>query len=103
MRSSLITCWLVLLALHVRSPLASTLFRTESCAVSRGIGLSELIGSIDGLRLLPALIGVAAVLIVMLRALVLLQREMSRRVEIEQCFATQLSFQQTMMEASRIR
>ncbi len=44
------------------------------------------------------MLGVVAVLIVTLRALVLLQREMSRRVETEQRLATQLSFQQTMME-----
>ncbi|WP_306806124.1 ATP-binding protein [Caballeronia sp. BR00000012568055] len=54
--------------------------------------------TVSGVRLLPALIGVAAVLIVTLRALILLQREMARRIEIEQQLATQLSFQQTMME-----
>jgi two-component system, NarL family, sensor histidine kinase EvgS len=54
--------------------------------------------SVSGVRLLPALIGVAAVLIVTLRALILLQREMTRRIETEQRLATQLSFQQTMME-----
>ncbi|GAB5098209.1 ATP-binding protein [Caballeronia sp. HLA56] len=54
--------------------------------------------SVTALRLLPALIGVLAVLIVTLRAFVLLQREMRKRLKIEQQLATQLSFQQTMME-----
>jgi two-component system, NarL family, sensor histidine kinase EvgS len=58
----------------------------------------EGVASLSGLRLLPALIGVVAVLIVTLRAFILLQREMGRRIEIEQRLATQLSFQQTMME-----
>lgn len=53
---------------------------------------------ISALRLLPALIGVVAVFGVTLRAFVLLQREMNRRIVIEQQLATQLSFQQTMME-----
>ncbi|KXV03895.1 hybrid sensor histidine kinase/response regulator [Caballeronia megalochromosomata] len=54
--------------------------------------------NITALRLLPALIGIAAVLFVTLRAFVRLQQEMARRMEIEQRLATQLSFQQTMME-----
>lgn len=53
---------------------------------------------ISALRLLPALIGIAAVLFVTLRAFVRLQQEMGRRMETEQRLATQLSFQQTMME-----
>ncbi|MFM0048903.1 ATP-binding protein [Caballeronia grimmiae] len=53
---------------------------------------------ISALRLLPALIGVAAVFGVTLRAFVLLQREVNRRILTEQRLATQLSFQQTMME-----
>ncbi|WP_250450227.1 ATP-binding protein [Caballeronia sp. ATUFL_M2_KS44] len=54
--------------------------------------------TIGALRLLPALIGVAAILGVTLRAYVLLQREVKRRIVTEQRLATQLSFQQTMME-----
>ncbi|WP_096031250.1 ATP-binding protein [Caballeronia temeraria] len=54
--------------------------------------------SITAVRLFPALIGVAAVLFVTLRAFIRLQREMGRRMETEQRLATQLSFQQTMME-----
>ncbi|CAN7182650.1 ATP-binding protein [Caballeronia sp. LjRoot34] len=54
--------------------------------------------SVNAMRLLPALIAIAVVLAVTLRAFVLLQREMARRVETEQRLATQLSFQQTMME-----
>jgi PAS domain S-box-containing protein len=53
---------------------------------------------ISALRLLPALIGVVAVFGVTLRAFVLLQREVNRRILTEQRLATQLSFQQTMME-----
>jgi two-component system sensor histidine kinase EvgS len=54
--------------------------------------------SVSAMRLLPALIGIGVVLAVTLRAFVLLQREMAKRVETEQRLATQLSFQQTMME-----
>ncbi|WP_162244410.1 ATP-binding protein [Burkholderia sp. Leaf177] len=54
--------------------------------------------SVNALRLLPALIAIGVILAVTLRAFVLLQREMARRVETEQRLATQLSFQQTMME-----
>ncbi|QIN60415.1 Sensor histidine kinase RcsC [Caballeronia sp. SBC1] len=54
--------------------------------------------SVNAMRLLPALIAIGVVLAVTLRAFVLLQREMARRVETEQRLATQLSFQQTMME-----
>ncbi|CAL8475321.1 two-component system, NarL family, sensor histidine kinase EvgS [Caballeronia sp. S22] len=54
--------------------------------------------SITALRLMPALIGIAAVLFVTLRAFIRLQQEMNRRVETEQRLGTQLSFQQTMME-----
>jgi two-component system, NarL family, sensor histidine kinase EvgS len=54
--------------------------------------------SVSAMRLLPALIAIGVVLAVTLRAFVLLQREMARRVETEQRLATQLSFQQTMME-----
>jgi len=53
---------------------------------------------VSALRLMPLLIGIAAVLLVTLRAFVLLQREMSRRIMTEQRLATQLSFQQSMME-----
>ncbi|SAL55913.1 two component regulatory system sensor kinase [Caballeronia udeis] len=54
--------------------------------------------SVTAMRLLPALIAIGVVLAITLRAFVLLQREMAKRVEIEQRLATQLSFQQTMME-----
>ncbi|WP_341866736.1 ATP-binding protein [Caballeronia ptereochthonis] len=54
--------------------------------------------NITGLRLLPVLIGVAAVLFVTLRAFILLQQEVAKRIETEQQLGTQLSFQQTMME-----
>ncbi|SAL14713.1 two component regulatory system sensor kinase [Caballeronia sordidicola] len=54
--------------------------------------------SVSAMRLLPALIAIAVILGVTLRAFVLLQREMARRVDTEQRLATQLSFQQTMME-----
>ena len=54
--------------------------------------------SVNAMRLLPALIAIGVVLAVTLRAFVLLQREMARRVETEARLATQLSFQQTMME-----
>nr|WP_244814483.1 ATP-binding protein [Caballeronia sp. Lep1P3] len=63
--------------------------------VAQGVPRSA---GISALRLLPILIGVAAVLLVTLRAFLLLQREMNRRVLTEQRLATQLSFQQTMME-----
>jgi PAS domain S-box-containing protein len=54
--------------------------------------------SVTAMRLLPALIAIGVVLAVTLRAFVLLQREMAKRVDTEQRLATQLSFQQTMME-----
>jgi PAS domain S-box-containing protein len=54
--------------------------------------------SVNAMRLLPALIAIGVVLAVTLRAFVLLQREMARRVATEARLATQLSFQQTMME-----
>jgi PAS domain S-box-containing protein len=54
--------------------------------------------NVTALRLLPALIGIAAVLLVTLRAFIRLQQEMNRRIETEQRLGTQLSFQQTMME-----
>ncbi|MGV7247169.1 PAS domain S-box protein, partial [Caballeronia sp. M23-90] len=54
--------------------------------------------SVSAMRLLPVLIAIGVILGVTLRAFVLLQREMARRVETEQRLATQLSFQQTMME-----
>jgi two-component system, NarL family, sensor histidine kinase EvgS len=54
--------------------------------------------SVTAVRLLPALIAIGVVLAITLRAFVLLQREMDRRIEIEEQLATQLSFQQTMME-----
>ncbi|WP_350029764.1 ATP-binding protein [Caballeronia sp. INDeC2] len=54
--------------------------------------------NVTALRLLPALIGIAAVLFVTLRAFIRLQQEMNRRLETEQRLGTQLSFQQTMME-----
>jgi PAS domain S-box-containing protein len=54
--------------------------------------------SVNALRLLPALIAIAVVLVITLRAFVLLQREMTRRIETEERLATQLSFQRTMME-----
>ncbi|WP_245932994.1 ATP-binding protein [Caballeronia novacaledonica] len=54
--------------------------------------------NMTALRLLPALIGIAAVLFVTLRAFIRLQQEMDRRKETEHRLGTQLSFQQTMME-----
>ncbi len=54
--------------------------------------------SVNALRLLPALIAIGVVLAITLRAFLLLQREMSRRIETEERLATQLSFQRTMME-----
>jgi PAS domain S-box-containing protein len=54
--------------------------------------------SVSAVRLLPVLIAIGVILGVTLRAFVLLQREMARRVKTEQRLATQLSFQQTMME-----
>jgi two-component system, NarL family, sensor histidine kinase EvgS len=61
-------------------------------------GAVATVWNITALRLLPALIGIAAVLVVTLRAFIRLQHEMARRVETEQRLGTQLSFQQTMME-----
>jgi two-component system, NarL family, sensor histidine kinase EvgS len=89
--------WLVFLALRSQSSFASVLHAAESDGVAQAVVWSSRV-TVTGLRLLPALIGVAAVLIVTLRALILLQREMGRRIEIEQQLATQLCFQQTMME-----
>jgi PAS domain S-box-containing protein len=63
------------------------------CCRAAGFGLN-----ITGLRLLPMLIGVIAVFFVTLRALILLQHEVTKRIETEQRLGTQLSFQQTMME-----
>ena len=54
--------------------------------------------SVSAMRLLPALIAIGVILAITLRAFVLLQREMARRIATEQRLATQLSFQQTMME-----
>jgi two-component system sensor histidine kinase EvgS len=54
--------------------------------------------TVNARRLLPALIAIGVILAITLRAFVLLQREMARRVDIEGRLATQLSFQQTMME-----
>ena len=59
---------------------------------------AEPVWSVTGLHLLPVLIGAVAVLFVTLRAFVLLQKEVARRMETEQQLGTQLSFQQTMME-----
>ncbi|TAL97045.1 MAG: transporter substrate-binding domain-containing protein [Paraburkholderia sp.] len=56
------------------------------------------IGSISAMRLLPFLIAIGAILIVTLRAYALLQREMRLRKRTERELATQLNFQQTMME-----
>jgi len=67
-------------------------------AAAKTTALGFAVWNITALRLLPALIGIAAVLFVTLRAFIRLQQEMNRRVETEQRLATQLSFQQTMME-----
>jgi two-component system, NarL family, sensor histidine kinase EvgS len=56
------------------------------------------IASISAMRLLPFLIAIGAILIVTLRAYALLQREMRLRKRTERELATQLNFQQTMME-----
>ncbi|MDE1179616.1 transporter substrate-binding domain-containing protein [Paraburkholderia sp.] len=54
--------------------------------------------SITAVRLLPLLIGIAVALLVTLRAYMLLQREVKLRKHTEGELATQLNFQQTMME-----
>lgn len=54
--------------------------------------------TVNAMRLLPVLIAIGVVLGITLRAFVLLQREMTRRVATEAKLATQLSFQETMME-----
>jgi PAS domain S-box-containing protein len=54
--------------------------------------------SVTAVRLLPLLIGIAVVLVVTLRAYLLLQREVRRRKQTERELASQLIFQQTMME-----
>ncbi len=93
MRSLLARCWFVV------SLLVSPLCFASGAAQSRPASAPlAAVWDISALRLLPVLIGVAAVLAVTLRALILLQREMNRRIETEQRLATQLSFQQTMME-----
>ncbi|MDR5853530.1 ATP-binding protein [Caballeronia sp. LZ062] len=92
MRSLLARCWVVV------SLLLSPLCHAASSAVSRPASEPEALCGISALRLLPVLIGVGAVLVVTLRAFILLQREMNRRIQTEQRLATQLSFQQTMME-----
>jgi PAS domain S-box-containing protein len=73
---------------------------TQKIKLARQTALAKQQGgwSVNALRLLPALIAIGVVLAVTLRAFVLLQREMSRRVETEKRLATQLSFQRTMME-----
>jgi two-component system, NarL family, sensor histidine kinase EvgS len=70
---------------------------SRSSAAQNGASVAT-VWNITALRLLPALIGIAAVLFVTLRAFIRLQQEMARRVETEQRLGTQLSFQQTMME-----
>jgi len=54
--------------------------------------------SVNAMRLLPVLIGIGVVLLVTLRAYILLQREVARRERTESELASQLNFQQTMME-----
>ncbi|GAB2904512.1 hypothetical protein GCM10027093_47650 [Paraburkholderia jirisanensis] len=54
--------------------------------------------TVTALRLLPLLIGIGVTLIVTLRAYSLLQREVRRREQTELQLASQLNFQQTMME-----
>ncbi|CAG4901352.1 ATP-binding protein [Paraburkholderia gardini] len=56
------------------------------------------IGSVSAMRLLPFLIAIGVILFVTLRAYALLQREMRLRKRTERELATQLNFQQTMME-----
>ncbi|MGF6775797.1 two-component system sensor histidine kinase EvgS [Paraburkholderia sp. GAS334] len=56
------------------------------------------IEAVSAVRLLPFLIAIGAILVVTLRAYVLLQREMRLRKRTERELATQLNFQQTMME-----
>jgi two-component system sensor histidine kinase EvgS len=55
-------------------------------------------GNVTSLRLLPLLIGIGVALLVTLRAYALLQREVRRRERTERQLASQLNFQQTMME-----
>ncbi|VXB49612.1 Histidine kinase [Burkholderia sp. 8Y] len=93
MRTLLARCWFVV------SFLLSPLCRAADSAASRpASALPAAVWDISALRLLPVLIGIAAVLLVTLRAFIVLQREMNRRIQTEQRLATQLSFQQTMME-----
>ncbi|SAK43582.1 two component regulatory system sensor kinase [Caballeronia fortuita] len=73
-------------------------FKQAETPATTGRAHAFAISNITALRLLPALIGIAAVLLVTLRAFIRLQQEMCRRMETEQRLATQLSFQQTMME-----
>lgn len=54
--------------------------------------------SVTAIRLLPLLIGIGVVLVVTLRAYLLLQREVKLRKQTERALASQLNFQQTMME-----
>jgi PAS domain S-box-containing protein len=54
--------------------------------------------NLTSLRLLPLLIGIGVALLVTLRAYALLQREVRRRKRTERQLASQLNFQQTMME-----
>ncbi|WP_425495844.1 ATP-binding protein [Paraburkholderia bonniea] len=54
--------------------------------------------SVTAVRLLPLLIGIGIVLAITLRAYVLLQREVRRRKRTETALASQLNFQQTLME-----
>lgn len=54
--------------------------------------------SVTAVRLLPLLIGIGVVLVVTLRAYLLLQREVKLRKQTERALASQLNFQQTMME-----
>ncbi|WP_244847830.1 ATP-binding protein [Caballeronia sp. SL2Y3] len=86
-------CWFVVGFLV--SPLCFASGAAQSRPASAPLAV---VWDVSALRLLPVLIGVAAVLAVTLRAFILLQREMNRRIETEQRLATQLSFQQTMME-----
>jgi two-component system, NarL family, sensor histidine kinase EvgS len=54
--------------------------------------------SVTAVRLLPLLIGIGVALVVTLRAYLLLQREVKLRKRTERALASQLNFQQTMME-----
>jgi two-component system, NarL family, sensor histidine kinase EvgS len=98
LKSRLARFCLTLLTLTFSFAAAAATPQTATDDVAHAFAAMSFSGGVSALRLLPALIGVAAVLIVTLRALALLQREMDRRVAIEHHLATQLSFQKEMME-----